>query len=148
MSGIENLVNYGFNPIVSVVNIWNEEEESLKSGFIKLLSKYDFDPADMNVKIIPLIKAGEFEKNYYSYREDDIVTQQGLKHCDTSLFDCANSRVVADDGIYVCPALLNDPRGRVGSTLSEAATKFYLEPDICYTCQSSNKNLFSNKWDI
>ncbi len=146
VSGLENLVNYGFNPIVSVVNIWDEDEESLKNGFLKLLSKFDFHPTDINVKIIPLIKSGEYEKNYSAYKEDDIVTRQGLKNCDTSLFDCANSRVVAEDGIYACPALLNDPRGRIGSTLSEASTKIYMEPNICYSCQASNKNMFTNNW--
>jgi len=148
LSGIENLVNYGFNPIVSAVNIWDEDEESLRQGFLRLLSKFDFNPTDINVKIIPLIKAGEYEKNYSSSTEDDIVTAQEIKKCDTSLFDCANSRVVANDGIYVCPALLNDPRGKIGSTINEAARKFHLEPAICYTCQASNRNIFTNDWDV
>jgi len=148
MSGIENLVNYGFNPIISAVNIWDEDEKSLKDGFLNLLSKLDFQPTDINVKIIPVIKTGEYEKNYSSYKEDDIVTQEGVKNCNKDLFDCANSRVITDNGVYVCPALLNDPRGRVGKTLSESAKKFYLEPNICYSCQTSNKNMFTNNWNL
>lgn len=148
MSGIENLVNYGFNPIISAVNIWDEDEASLKEGFLTLLSKLDFQPTDINVKIIPVIKAGEYEKNYSSYEEDDIVTKEGVKNCNTDLFDCTNSRVVTDTGIYVCPALLNDPRGKVGNTLSESSKKFYLEPNICYSCQTGNRNMFTNNWNI
>jgi len=148
MSGIENLVNYGFNPIISAVNIWDEDEQSLKGGFLNLLSKLDFQPTDINVKIIPVIKTGEYEKNYSSYDEDDIVTQEGMKDCNKDLFDCTNSRVITDTGVYVCPALLNDPRGKVGSNLSEAAKKFYLEPNICYSCQTGNRNMFTNNWNL
>jgi len=147
MSGIENLVNNGFNPIISAVNIWDEDETSLKEGFLTLLSKLDFQPTDINIKIIPVIKAGEYEKNYSSYEEDDIVTKEGVKNCNTDLFDCTNSRVVTDTGIYVCPALLNDPRGKVGNTLSESSKKFYLEPNICYSCQTGNRNMFTNNWN-
>jgi len=147
MSGIENLVNNGFNPIISAVNIWDEDENSLREGFINLLSKLDFQPTAINIKIIPVIKAGEYEKNYSSYGEDDIVTQEGIKKCNPELFDCTNSRVVTDTGIYACPALLNDPRGNVGKTLAESSKKFYLEPNICYSCQTGNKNMFTNNWN-
>lgn len=146
MSGVENLVNYGFNPIISAVNIWEEDEESLKTGFLSILSKLDFQPTDINIKIIPPIKTGEYEKNYSSYGEDDIVTENSIKKCDSSVFDCTNSRVVTDEGIFVCPALLNDPRGKVGNNLAEASKKFYLEPNICYTCQTGNRNIFTNNW--
>lgn len=148
VSGIENLTNHGFNPIISVVNIWEEDEESLRDGFINLLSKLDFQPTDINIKIIPPIKAGEYEKNYSCYTEDDIVTEEGIKNCDTTRFDCANSRVVTEDGIYVCPSLLNDPRGKIGNTILESSKKFYLEPAICYTCQKGNRNLFTNNWNF
>lgn len=147
MSSVENLVNHGFNPIISVVNIWNEDEESLKDGFLSILSKFDFQPTDINVKIIPVIKTGEYEKNYSSYNEDDIVTQEEIRTCDTSVFDCATSRVVTDTGIYACPALLNDPRGKVGNSILESSKKFYLEPSICYSCQTGNRNMFTNSWD-
>lgn len=147
MSGLGNLVNQGFNPIVSAVNTRNEDEEKLKEGFLKLLSKLDFQPTDINVKIIPLIKNGEYGKNYSSYEEDEIVTEENIKNCDTSRFDCANSRVVADDGIYACPALVNDPRGRTGKTLSDSSNRFYLEPQACYSCRTANKNMFTNNWN-
>lgn len=146
MSGIGSLVNNGFNPIISVVNIKNEDEETLKDEILNLLSRFDFQATDINVKIIPPIKAGEYAKNYSGYGEDEIVTEKEIKNCNTSLFDCANSRVVADDGIYVCPALVNDPRGKVGKTLSEASKKFYLETKACFTCQSINRNMFTNNW--
>jgi sulfatase maturation enzyme AslB (radical SAM superfamily) len=147
MSGIENLVNYGFNPIISAVNVWDEDETTMKEGFLKLLSKLDFQPEDINIKIIPAIKSGEFQKNFSGYSEDDIVTEEKIKKCNVELFDCASTRVVAEDGIYACPALLNDPRGKVGSNMQESAKKFYLEPNICHTCQTKNSNLFTNNWN-
>ena len=60
ISGISNLIRYGFNPIISVVNIWDEDKESLKAGFFELLSGLKIEPEEINLKIIPCIKLGEY----------------------------------------------------------------------------------------
>ncbi len=148
LSGIKSLVNNGFNPVINAVNIWEEEESQFKQGFFDLLSTFDFEPSNINLKIIPSIKTGEFAKNYSSYGENDLVTSESIKKSNPENFDCSNSRVIADDGVYVCPALINDPRGKIGETLSDAPKKFFLELNTCYSCQASDKKIFSNQWDL
>ena len=146
VAGINNLIRYGFNPIISVVNIWEEDESSLKNGFFELLSTLNFEADDINVKIIPPVKAGEYAKNFQAYDENEFVTQEELEKVDSSKFDCANSRVISENGVYVCPMLVNDPRGKVGNTLADSSKRFFLEPNICYTCQKNQVKIMNNNW--
>lgn len=148
LSGIENLIRNGFNPIISAVNVWNEDTNELKEGFFRLFESIDFEPEDINVKIIPVVKTGEFSKNYSHYADTEIVTNETIKNCNVKSFDCASSRVVTDKGIYACPALVNDPRGKVGNTLDDSANKVFLEMNACYTCQKCNTGLLNNDWSI
>ncbi len=146
LSGINNLINSGFNPIISAVNMWGEDEVSFRQGFYELFSQFDFEFSEINLKVIPVIKTGEFAKNFNSYSENEFVTPENFEAGKTRCFDCANTRVVTDNGIYVCPALIGDPRGKVGEKLSDASSKFFLELNTCFVCQSANKKIFNNEW--
>ena len=144
--GIENLIRHGFNPILSVVNIWDEDSDSLRAGFFELLSKVHFEPDDINFKIIAPIKLGEYAKNFGVYEENELVTNEKLEKVNSSKFDCASTRIVTSNGIFVCPILINDPRGKVGNTLADSSKQFFLEQNACYTCQLSKTGLFNNNW--
>lgn len=146
LAGVSNLIRYGFNPIISVVNVWDEDPDSLKKGFFELLSSINFEPDDINIKIIPAIKSGEFSKNYQAYGENDLVTGEMMQNKDTSLFDCASTRVVTEDGIYSCPMLVNDPRGKLGKTLFDSSKKVFLETSVCYTCHKNDSCFLNNNW--
>ena len=145
-TGIENLIRHGFNPIISAVNIWDEDFDSLKAGFFQLLSKYNIEPDEINLKIIPPLKIGEYAKNFQPYDENEFVSQDKMNGVDVTRFDCANSRVLSNNGIYACPALINDPRGKVGNDLSDFSKKCFLEQNACFTCVKDNKGIFNNIW--
>jgi len=148
LNGIRSLINNGFNPVINAVNLWEEDEAEFKAGFFKLLAEFNFEPSEINLKIIPPVKTGEFAKNFSSYAENDLVTAESMKNCNPENFDCANSRVIAEDGVYACPALVGDPRGKIGKTLSDAAQKIFLELNTCSSCQSANKKIFNNDWNL
>ncbi|MDD3150789.1 MAG: radical SAM protein [Candidatus Gastranaerophilales bacterium] len=147
LTGIENLIRYGFNPILSIVNVWNEDEKSLKEGFAKLLKSIDFEVEEINFKIIPPIKTGAFSRNFSKYNENEIVTNEELKKNKAQKFDCKNSRIVANDGVYACPMLVNDHRGKVGTSLGDVSKSAFLETGICYTCVQQKKGLMNNNWE-
>ncbi len=148
LNGIKSLVNNGFNPIISAVDLWNEDEAEFRNGFFNLLSEFNFEPSEINLKTIPVLKTGEYEKNFSGYEENDFVTAENIKNCTLENFDCSNTRVIAEDGVYVCPALVNDPRGKIGETLSDSPNKFFLELNTCFSCQHANKKLFNNEWKV
>ncbi len=146
MSGINNLVNSDFNPIITAVNLWGEDDEEFRRGFFELLSQFDIEFSEINLKILPAIKTGEYRANFCTYNENELVTSESFKNTSPEKFDCANTRVITDDGVYVCPALINDPRGRVGENIRDASSKFFLELNTCYSCQCANSKLFNNEW--
>ncbi|MEI7473963.1 MAG: radical SAM protein [bacterium] len=148
VAAIQHLINYGFNPIINCVNLWNEDVEELKEGFLSILNKCGLEPAEFNVNIIPALKVGEYAKNNEGYKDEEFVTEKTLADQSTCRFDCAYSRVVTAKGVYSCPALVNDPRGKVGNTLKDSATKTFLETSACFTCNLHNKPMFNNEWAL
>lgn len=148
LNGIKSLINNGFNPVINAVNLWNEDDAEFKAGFFQLLSQFNFEPSEINLKTIPVVKTGEYEKNFSGYGENELVTCENIENNSAKNFDCYNTRVIADDGVYVCPVLVNDPRGKVGETLSDSAPKFFMELNTCFSCQNANKKLFNNDWDL
>lgn len=146
LSGINNLINSDFNPIINAVNLWGEDEAEFRQGFFELLSQFDFEASEINLKIIPPIKTGEYARNFSGYSENELVTTENFQKTDPNSFDCANSRVVTEHGIFACPELVNDPRGLVGQNLSDCSKKIFLELNTCFSCQQANKKIFNNEW--
>ncbi len=47
---------------------------------------------------------------------------------------CSSCRMVTDQGVWVCPILVNEPEARMGDTLAEALGKYPLRHAACWTC--------------
>ncbi len=146
MNGIANLLRYEFNPIISITNVYEEDEDHLREKFAELMKRIDFDTDDINFKIFPCAKLGEFAKNYKTYSDEEFVNQEVMQGANSENYDCANSRVVSSDGVYACPMLVNDPRGKVGSNMEDFAQKVFLETSACYTCRQHNDKMHCNNW--
>ena len=43
-------------------------------------------------------------------------------------------RMVTDQGVWVCPILVNEPEGRMGETLADTLDGFPLDHPACWTC--------------
>lgn len=146
LSGIQNLLKYEFNPIVSIVNYDNRDENELREGFKILFDSIGFESDELNYKIIPPIKTGEYAINYGKYTDEDFVDANSLKNINELKFDCKTSRVVAQDGVYSCPALANDSRGKIGTSMQDFSRKVFLEANTCHTCKNSATKMFNNNW--
>ncbi len=128
---IQSLVKYGFNPILSIVNHFNIEENVLIENFKDLCSSIGFETNDINFKIIPLLdknKQLEIPKN---------VDYDKLK------LECVRTRTLTLNGVFYCPLLSCDNRGKCGSDFSEYSVKNYLETPFCSQCIAHNNYLFS-----
>ncbi len=128
---IQSLVKYEFNPILSIVNHKNIEEEELKGNFTELCKSLDFQISDINLKIRPLIEKG---------KRKEIAGDTDFSKCKT---ECSNSRTLSANGIFVCPLLANDNRGKCGENLKDYSKKCYVETDYCTQCINESKYLFS-----
>ena len=111
---IKNLEKYGFTVILEVVNYYNEEEEFLKQGFLELFSRYEISP----------------ELFMQSYFNEDIVDYNNKTK------DCMFSRTLSSNGVYSCPYLANDYRGRMGSDFKDYSKSIKAECSYCAACSA------------
>lgn len=126
---IKHLLKYSFNPIITVVNYYNLSEEDIMHGFGALFSRNEFDLDSSNLQIIPW-----HDRN--SQLDEHLSVSSGN-------FDCKFGRILTTNGVYSCPFLANDYRGRCGSSFVDYNKKSSLETSFCNTCMLAKKQLFS-----
>lgn len=128
LHAVKCLVKYGFNPILCITNYYKEDPQILKEEFKKVCSKIGFETNDDNFTINEY-----FDKN----SNDDIIDTEW------DSLDCEYGRILTSKGIYSCPFLANDHRGRSGSTFIDFSDKTLLESPFCRTCIKNKKSMFS-----
>ena len=133
LAGIAQLVAAGLNPVITVTEVLDENGSVTgKQRFFELLAAQGV--AKPRLKILPVFQIGaEAERGgaYQSWqrlREGD-VAEEALDH-----LQCSSCRMVTDQGVWVCPILVNEPVGRMGETLSDTLGPFALAHPACWTC--------------
>lgn len=133
MNGIKLLYENGFLPIVTVTKTWGEfEEEKVLKGFTETLKDSGYKKP--RLKILPSLKIGQEALRTKGYENYEFVYEEMLSDYDVSQLICANSRLVTDKGVYVCPILINSPDAKLGDSLEEALKGYELKHQACYTC--------------
>ena len=138
LHAVTSLNKYGFNPILVIKSDMNNIND-LREGFVELGKKFKFDTEDINFSFIPDIK---------NNKECEIIDNSISENCQNDVLDldCMHSRLLSKSGIYNCPLLINDYRGRSGATISDFSPKCYLETDECRQCKNFGKRVYSNGW--
>lgn len=131
VGAVQSLVKYGFNPIITVVNYHNTPESELQEGFEALCKKINFEIEDINLKIIPNINC----ENWSQVTQNEDISP-----------DCSNSRLINTNGVWACPLLSDDYRGRCGSDLTDYSKKVYLDSQFCSFCSQNKGKMFANDW--
>lgn len=129
INAIKCLVKYDFNPILNIVNYYNEDRKVLLAEFKNVCEKIGFEASDFNFHIT----------EYYNKLKPSTEAEKWGKN--TNL-DCQNGRILTEKGIYVCPFLANDHRGRMGSNLQDFSKKMPLETDFCQSCSQNKGKTF------
>jgi len=133
LAGIKNLVAAGLNPVITVTEVCKEASvDEGKARFFALLRSLGVERP--RLKVLPVFQIGaEAERGgaYASWqrlREGD-VPEGGWDH-----LQCSACRMVTDQGVWVCPILVNEPAGRMGETLADSLGSFGLSHPACWTC--------------
>lgn len=134
LHAITSLNKYGFNPILTIKTN-NSNYNDLMQGFIELGKKFKFETDDINFSFVPDEKAGN--------QNSDLQGKINIVKAD---YDCMHSRTLSKSGVYSCPQLLNDYRGRCGASLKDYSKKTYLETERCSICAKSCNCTYVNKW--
>lgn len=126
---IKHLVKYSFNPIISVTNYYNLSLEELFEGFSVVFKRNSFDLDIANLQVSPW--------------HDKSVKFEDEMNGDWEKLDCEYGRILTATGIYTCPFLANDYRGRCGSSFMDYNKRSSLETSFCNTCVKAKKQIFS-----
>lgn len=129
INAIKSLIKYNFNPILNIVNYYNEDEEVLLMEFTKICQNIGFETTNFNFQI---------NKYYNKYKP----LSENFKLNDSN-FDCKTGRILTEKGVYVCPFLANDHRGRMGNDFKDYSKKMYMETNFCLTCSNNKSKIFS-----
>lgn len=125
---VKYLNKYDFSIFLCVTNFYQEDKNILLSEFLKIFE-------DLGV---------HFEKENFKINECfnkmNTIEENCPQQCCT---DCENSRILTTKGIYSCPFLANDYRGRMGSNFTDYAKKISLETNFCSTCLKNKSQMFA-----
>lgn len=125
---LQSLIKYEFNPILSTVNYDNRPEEEIKNEFKELCSSFNFETTDINFKILPYMKQD--------------APNEPAEFLSEPQTECTKSRTLTINGVFSCPMLASDNRGKCGSDFTDYEKRCYLETTYCNQCAKFNKGLF------
>ncbi len=123
----KNLVKYDFKVIFVVTNYYKESKKELINGFKNVFDNIDVAVEDWNFQI----------NEFYDETSKSEITES------TGSLDCQTGRILTQKGVYVCPFLANDHRGRMGADFTDYGKKVYLETQFCVTCAKNKEKMFS-----
>ncbi len=126
---VKHLLKYDFNPIIEVTNYYNENDSDIMKSFMVLFNSVGFCIKERNLCI----------NKYYDKKAcpEEISGEIGRQS-----LDCGNGRILTTKGIYSCPFLANDHRGRCGSDLKDFSKRINLETPYCNTCLQNKRQVF------
>jgi MoaA/NifB/PqqE/SkfB family radical SAM enzyme len=133
LAGIRNLVEAGLNPVITVTEVCREATtDSGKAKFFELLRSMGI--VRPRLKVLPVFQIGaEAERGgaYESWQRlrEGEIPEGGLDH-----LQCSGCRMVTDQGVWVCPILVNEPSGKMGESLADTLGAFPLDHPACWTC--------------
>lgn len=125
ISSLKILSRYNFSSVLCVQNYYNLDNQEIIKNFNQIFNIQGITNTD--IKIIA---------SYPVANEDNLNT-------DSPKTDCMYGRSITQNGVYACPFLANDYRGRVGSSLKDFSQTVNAETDFCATCSANGAQIFA-----
>jgi organic radical activating enzyme len=126
---LKHLSKYDFTPIVTIANFYNLDEKEIQKEFCSLFKRNNLEFDCSHIQITPWHDA--FAPCDETFKKNHIK------------LDCEVGRTLTTTGIYSCPFLANDYRGRCGSSFLDYNKKCAIETNFCNTCLKSGTQMFS-----
>ncbi|MGD2115788.1 MAG: radical SAM protein [Acidobacteriota bacterium] len=133
MEGIRNLVEAGLNPVLTVTEVHEENaSDAGKERFFELLRGLGVDKP--RLKILPVFRIGAEAERGGAYESWQRLRDGDVPDGSWDHLQCSSCRMVTDQGVWVCPILVNEPAGRMGETLADSLDTYPLDHPACWTC--------------
>ncbi len=122
---LKTLSRYNFNSVLSIQNFYNLDKSEIVNEFKRIFSEQEIINTDIQIT------------NSYPNFEDENFSKPASKT------DCMNGRILTQKGIYACPFLANDYRGRMGGSFKDYSKVIVAETNFCATCSKNGGCMFS-----
>ena len=122
---LKTLCKYNFNTELTIQNFYKLDKNEIIENINQIFKTQDISNTD--IKII---------ESYPNFEEENFSKP-------SSKTDCMNGRILTEKGIYSCPFLSNDYRGRCGSSFKDYSKTIKAETNFCATCSKNNNYIFS-----
>lgn len=132
LDGISNLVSAGLNPVITVTEVYGDHGSvEGKDKFFLLLE--GLGVRKPRLKMLPVFRIGAEAERTGAYE-----SWQRLRDSDNpgswDHLQCSSCRMVTDQGVWVCPILVNEPEGKMGERLADTLDAFPMSHSACWTC--------------
>jgi AdoMet-dependent heme synthase len=136
LAGIRDLTEAGLSPVITVTEVCREAStDSGKGKFFELLRSMGIERP--RLKVLPVFQIGaEAERGgaYESWQRLRCLGDGEVPEGSWDHLQCSACRMVTDQGVWVCPILVNEPSAKMGETLADTLGAFPLEHPACWTC--------------
>lgn len=122
---LKTLSRYNFNSVLSIQNFYKLNENKIKEAFNEIFKTQEITNTDLQITV----SHPDFE--------DENFAKPSQKT------DCMFGRALCQNGIYNCPFLADDYRGRAGSSFKDYSKNVMAETDFCATCSKNNNYMFA-----
>jgi len=119
------LTRYNFTSVLSIQNYYNLDKSLITEMFNKLFKEQGILNTDIQITC-----------SHPSFNDTNFSRASART-------DCMFGRTLSENGIYSCPFLADDYRGRVGSNFKNFSQTVTAETDFCATCSNNNACMFS-----
>lgn len=122
---LKTLSRYNFSSVLTIQNQYKLDKNLICEMFNKIFKEQEIYNTDLQI----ICSHPDFEDENYS--------KPSFKT------DCMFGRTLSENGIYACPFVSNDYRGRAGSSFKDFSKSIAAETDFCATCSKNNNFMFS-----
>jgi len=133
LDGVKNLVAAGINPVLTVTEVRGENTTAEgKEKFFALLRSVGIDKP--RLKVLPVFQIGAEAERSGAYESWQRLREGDAPEGSWDHLQCSSCRMVTDQGVWVCPILVNEPEGKMGETLADTLESYPLDHPACWTC--------------
>lgn len=122
----------GLSPVLTVTEVHAESGSAAgRTRFLELLRQRGIERP--RLKVLPVFRLGAEAERAGAYESWQRLAASddpgGWDH-----LQCSGCRMVTDQGVWVCPILVNEPSARMGARIADTLRSFPLDHPACWTC--------------
>jgi sulfatase maturation enzyme AslB (radical SAM superfamily) len=135
LEGVANLTAENLNPVITVTEVHSENSSDPgKQRFFELLRGLGVEKP--RLKVLPVFQIGAEAERGGAYQSWQTLREGDSPGNCWAHLQCSSCRMVTDQGVWVCPILVNEPEGKMGETLADTLESFPLAHQACWTCHA------------